>query len=56
VDFLKLHPEVVLLRWLNYHLEKAGSARYIGVVIVYLQYNCVFYCDTYIHTYTHTGE
>eukprot|EP01032_Pedospumella_encystans_P019987 gene19987-22718_t len=26
-DFLKLHPELILLRWLNYHLEKAGSAR-----------------------------
>jgi plastin-1 len=26
-DFLKLHPELILLRWLNYHLAKAGSAR-----------------------------
>ena len=26
-DFLKLHPELILLRWLNYHLQKAGSAR-----------------------------
>lgn len=26
-DFLKLHPELILLRWLNYHLEKAGSTR-----------------------------
>ncbi len=26
-DFMKLHPEVILLRWLNYHLKKAGSAR-----------------------------
>mmetsp|Transcript_28001 Transcript_28001/g.61993 ORF Transcript_28001/g.61993 Transcript_28001/m.61993 type:complete len:285 (-) Transcript_28001:805-1659(-) len=29
-DFLKLHPEVVLLRWLNYHLEGAGSSRRVG--------------------------
>lgn len=26
-DFLKLHPELILLRWLNYHLAKAGSSR-----------------------------
>jgi hypothetical protein len=26
-QFLKLSPEEILLRWLNYHLEKAGSAR-----------------------------
>lgn len=26
-DFLKLHPEVILLRWLNYHLKKANSSR-----------------------------
>ncbi len=26
-DFMKLHPEVILLRWLNYHLQKAGSSR-----------------------------
>jgi plastin-1 len=26
-DFLKLHPELILLRWLNYHLAKAGSTR-----------------------------
>jgi plastin-1 len=26
-DFLKLHPELILLRWLNYHLDKAGSTR-----------------------------
>jgi hypothetical protein len=26
-DFLKLSPEQILLRWLNYHLEKAGSSR-----------------------------
>jgi len=25
--FLKLPPEMILLRWVNYHLEKAGSAR-----------------------------
>lgn len=26
-DFLKLGPEQILLRWFNYHLEKAGSDR-----------------------------
>ena len=26
-DLLKLTPEQILLRWLNYHLEKAGSKR-----------------------------
>lgn len=26
-DFMKLHPELILLRWLNYHLTKAGSSR-----------------------------
>lgn len=26
-DFLKLPPEVILLRWLNYHLHKAKSTR-----------------------------
>lgn len=25
--FLKLPPETILLRWVNYHLEKAGSSR-----------------------------
>mmetsp|Transcript_15071 Transcript_15071/g.25123 ORF Transcript_15071/g.25123 Transcript_15071/m.25123 type:complete len:586 (-) Transcript_15071:608-2365(-) len=29
-DFLKLHPEVILLRWLNYHLAKAGSSRRVN--------------------------
>ncbi len=24
-DFMKLHPELILLRWLNYHLRKAHS-------------------------------
>eukprot|EP01039_Chlorochromonas_danica_P011620 gene11620-13028_t len=26
-DFLKLNPEVILMRWLNYHLQKAKSSR-----------------------------
>lgn len=26
-QFLKLSPEEILLRWLNYHLERAGNAR-----------------------------
>eukprot|EP01031_Cornospumella_fuschlensis_P026248 gene26248-31707_t len=26
-EFLKLNPELILLRWLNYHLRKAGSTR-----------------------------
>ncbi len=26
-DFMKLHSDVLLLRWLNYHLHKAGSRR-----------------------------
>lgn len=26
-DFLKLSPEQILLRWLNYHLQNAGSSR-----------------------------
>jgi hypothetical protein len=25
--FIKLSPEVILIRWLNYHLKKAGSKR-----------------------------
>lgn len=25
--FIKLSPEVILIRWLNYHLRKAGSTR-----------------------------
>ncbi len=41
-DFLKLHPELILLRWLNYHMEKAGSTRRVKnfgsdlIVSVYL--------------------
>lgn len=26
-SFKKLNPEVILMRWLNYHLKKAGSKR-----------------------------
>jgi plastin-1 len=26
-DLMKLHPELILLRWLNYHLRKGGSSR-----------------------------
>lgn len=26
-EFMKLHPEVILLRWLNWHLKKARSSR-----------------------------
>jgi plastin-1 len=28
-DFMKLHPELVLLRWLNYHLKKGNSSRVV---------------------------
>lgn len=28
-DFMKLHPELILLRWLNYHLRKANSDRVV---------------------------
>lgn len=27
--FIKLHPEIILLRWVNYHLRQAGSTRVI---------------------------
>lgn len=26
-SFMKLNPEVILMRWLNYHLRKAGSKK-----------------------------
>jgi len=26
-DLMKLSPEAILLRWVNYHLERAGVAR-----------------------------
>lgn len=26
-DLLKLPPETILIRWINYHLKKAGQAR-----------------------------
>lgn len=26
-DLLKLSPEAILLRWVNYHLERAGATR-----------------------------
>jgi len=29
-DLLKLPPEQILIRWVNYHLEKAGSKKRIG--------------------------
>ena len=29
-DFLKLSPEEILLRWFNYHLEKAGHGRRVA--------------------------
>lgn len=29
-DFMKLHPEVILLRWLNYHLRKGNSSRVVN--------------------------
>lgn len=29
-EFMKLHPEVILLRWLNYHLKKAHSPRVVN--------------------------
>lgn len=29
-DFVKLPPETILLRWLNYHLTKAGFDRFIS--------------------------
>jgi len=29
-SFMKLNPEVILLRWINYHLAKAGSTRRCG--------------------------
>lgn len=29
-DLLKLPPEAILLRWFNYHLNKAGSSRRVG--------------------------
>eukprot|EP01038_Epipyxis_sp_PR26KG_P015488 gene15488-20902_t len=29
-SFLKLHPELILLRWLNYHLKKGGSSRIVN--------------------------
>jgi hypothetical protein len=28
-DLIKLHPELILLRWLNYHLQKGGSSRVV---------------------------
>lgn len=28
-DLMKLSPENILLRWVNYHLERAGSQRRI---------------------------
>jgi len=28
-SFMKLNPEVILLRWLNYHLHRAGSKRVV---------------------------
>ncbi len=29
-SFMKLNPEVILLRWVNYHLNKAGTSRRCG--------------------------
>ena len=29
-SFVKLPPETILLRWINYHLARAGSSRYIA--------------------------
>lgn len=29
-DLLKLHPEMILLRWFNYHLKNSGTAKRIG--------------------------
>jgi plastin-1 len=29
-DLLKLHPEMILLRWFNYHLKNSGSARRVS--------------------------
>lgn len=29
-DFLKLSPEEILLRWFNYHLDKAGHPRRVN--------------------------
>jgi plastin-3 len=26
-NFMKLNPEVILLRWLNYHVKKTGSKK-----------------------------
>lgn len=28
-DLMRLHPELILLRWLNYHLRKGGSSRVV---------------------------
>ena len=29
-DLLKLHPEMILLRWINYHLKNSGSPRRVS--------------------------
>lgn len=29
-EFMKLHPEVILMRWLNFHLKKANSSRVVN--------------------------
>jgi plastin-1 len=50
-EFMKLHPEVILLRWLNFHLKKAKSSRTANnfshdLAVGVLSYFC-FFCLSY---------
>lgn len=50
-ELLKLSPEAILLRWVNYHLNRAGVSRYIITFnVIYKNIQCFFFY-TYIIAY-----
>lgn len=50
-DLMRLHPELILLRWLNYHLRKGGSPRVAknfgsDLAVSYIRMSCL--CVLYV--------
>lgn len=49
-ELIKLSPEAILLRWVNYHLNRAGVSRYKIIFYITINFtinNCLIYFTIY---------
>jgi plastin-1 len=55
-DFMRLHPEVILLRWLNYHLKRGGSTRRVNNFGNDLAVRFIFFLNFTIECFFHSQK